>query len=367
MTLLSRIAAPLAALSIAATAFTAPVALAAEVTPAQIAGDAHLARIAETAPPVAETDPNWRAKVQQISAENPRVKEVQAYSPSMDRDIPMVVIKAAVHNAPTLYLLNGAGGGEQSNTDWITQTSVVDFYLDKGINVVIPMAGAFSYYTDWVDQDLNTRYLKGPQKWETFLTKELPGPLESYLGANDKRAIAGMSMSATTSLLFAQHNQGFYDAVGSFSGCAATSTPIPWAYLQVTVNRGGATPEQMWGPMGGEYNRYNDALVNADKLRGTELYVSNGSGFAGARDMPGYYIEKGADPLVASIGATRLQVEGGAIEAATNQCTHDLKAKLDRAGIPAHFQFNNVGTHSWSYWEADLENSWPTFARGLGV
>ncbi len=366
MKLLHKIAAPLAALSIAATAFVAPTAGAAEVTPDQIAGDSPLSTIRESSPPVTNEDPSWRPKVARISQTNPRVKEIHAYSPSMDRDIPMVVLEAGRENAPTLYLLNGAGGGEQSNTDWITQTDVLDFYADKGINVVIPMAGAFSYYTDWVDDSMNTTYLKGPQKWETFLTRELPGPLEQHLGANNQRAIAGMSMSATSSLLLAQHNPGFYDAVGSYSGCAATSSPLPWAYLGLTVNRGGATPEQMWGPMGGEYNRYNDALINADKLRGTEIYVSNGSGLAGEYDMPGHYVAQGVDPLAASVGTARLQIEGGAIEAATNQCTHDLKAKLDRAGIPAHFQFNNVGTHSWSYWQNDLYNSWPTFARAFG-
>ena len=85
-------------------------------------------------------------------------------------------------------------------------SDAVDFYADKDVNVVVPQAGAFSYYTDWLEEP-NGKYLKGPQKWETFLTKELPGPLESRLNASNKRAIAGMSMSATSSLLLAQHNR----------------------------------------------------------------------------------------------------------------------------------------------------------------
>ena len=109
---------------------------------------------------------------------------------------------------------------------------------------MIPQAGAFSYYTDWVSSP-NNGYLKGPQKWETFLTKELPDALEKHIGGNGKRGIAGMSMSATSSLLLAEHNPGFYNAVGSFSGCAATSRPLPRLYTQLTVNRGGGSADQM--------------------------------------------------------------------------------------------------------------------------
>ncbi|AKK07747.1 esterase family protein [Corynebacterium testudinoris] len=365
MKLLSRIAAPLAALSIAATAFTAPVALASEVTPAQIAGDAQLSTIKEMSQ--AEMDASDRKWIQRTK-DNPRIQKLNVFSPSMGRDIPVAVITAkdGSQGAPTIYLLNGAGGAEQ-NMDWITSGKAAEFYEDKNVNVVIPMQGAFTYYLDWHDPNAGTKYVSGPQKWETFLTKELPGPIESRLGSNNKRGIGGFSMSATSSLLLPQKVPGFYDVAGSFSGCAATSTFLPYQYGKVTVNRGGVEPETVWGPMGGAYNRENDALVNAEKLRGTELYISNASGFAGEKDLPGYYIEQGADPAIASAGSLTLIAEGGVIEAATNQCTHDLKAKLDRAGIPADYNLRATGTHSWNYWIEDMEQSWPTYARALGV
>jgi len=78
------------------------------------------------------------------------------HSPSMGRDIPVAVIPARdaqgqpVKDAPTIYLLNGAGGAEQNN-DWLTYAETQKFYADKGVNVVIPMEGAFSYVrqTGW--------------------------------------------------------------------------------------------------------------------------------------------------------------------------------------------------------------------------
>ena len=231
--------------------------------------------------------------------------------------------------------------------------------MDKNVNVVIPMAGKFSYYTDW-EQDVEA--LGGKQTWETFLTKELPGPLEKTLKASNQRAIAGMSMTATTSLLYAEHHPGFYDAVGSFSGCAQTSEGPALEYVRTVLSRGKATPEEMWGPVGTETWAYNDALINAEKLRGTPMYVSNGSGVAGQSDMVSSPHMHG-DPVFAA-GTV---IIGGAIEGATNLCTHDLKARLDAAGIGADWNFHPTGTHSWGYWQDDLRGSWPTFARAFGM
>ena len=100
---------------------------------------------------------------------------------------------------------------------------------------MIPMAGAYSYYTDWVKEQKNLQGGGGIQKWETFLTKELPQGIEPALKANqDKRAL-GLSMSATSVLNLAQHNPGFYDSIGSFSGCAATTTGLAPEFINITV------------------------------------------------------------------------------------------------------------------------------------
>ena len=69
-------------------------------------------------------------------------------------------------------------------------------------------------------------------------------------------------------------------------------------------------------------------------------------------------VGKGASVPEASASAMVLQVEGGVIEGAINTCNHDLKAKLNSLNIPAHYEFRNVGTHSWPDWRKDLENSW---------
>ncbi|WP_313550101.1 alpha/beta hydrolase family protein [Corynebacterium sp.] len=306
-----------------------------------------------------------------------RVIGINAYSPSMDIDIPLAVITpdgSFDESRPTIYMLNGAGGAEQG-MDWITATSytdlsdeenIVEFYKDKNVNVVIPQAGAFSYYTDWVESPQSGYLTQEKILWETFLTKELPDVLENEINGNGKRAIAGMSMSATSALVLAEHNPGFYNAVGSFSGCAATSRPFPNMFANLTVNRGGGNTTQMWGPQGGEYNVYNDGLVNANNLRESEVYVSANSGLPGMTDMGSSKIESQGLSAAAQ-GSSTLIIEGGIIEAAANSCTHDLKAKMDSQGIDADWNFRPTGTHSWPGWRKDLAESWPTFARGLGL
>lgn len=323
----------------------------------ELAGNTPQATVKMEKKNIAQT-PLWRESI----AKNPdRVKEVWAHSPSMNRDVPFVVItpKDNSQPRPTYYLLNGGDGGEGRLT-WLNKTDVVDFFMDKNVNVVIPMSGKFSYYTDWEQDNAN---LGGKQKWETFLTKELPGPMEKLLKASDKRAISGLSMTATTTLLYAEHNPGFYDAIGSFSGCAQTSEGIALQGVRMTLERGGATPEQMWGPLGTPIWRHNDALINAEKLRGTKMYISNASGLAGQWDLwSSPWIEGNS----AAVGVN--VVEGGVIEGVTNTCTHDLKAKLDSQNIPAEWNLRPVGTHSWGYWQDDLHNSWgSTIAPALGL
>lgn len=364
----------------ATVAVTAPATQAATVTAAQkAAGIAPAELKMNTSTPDQPSEATaWRGIISSLRAKGfDNVQEVSAYSPSMKRHIPLVVIqpkdKAKRDNAPTLYMLNGADGGE-GIANWIRQTDIVTYYGGNddankgtvsdgiGANIVIPMSGAYSYYTDWITEP-NTPYIKGPQKWETFLTRELPQAIEPALKANDKRAIAGMSMTGTTSLLYAQHHPGFYDSVGSFSGCAATTTGLTPQFINLVLNRGGSDFKEMWGPVNGEVARNNDALINAEKLRGQKnIYVSTSSGFPGEHDMPWSQRVNGQPSAAAQV-----IFEGSIIEGATNACTRDLERKTNSLKIPVNYNFRPAGTHQWGYWQDDLRGYWNDLVAGLGT
>jgi len=313
----------------------------------------------------------WRDAVYDDAGNRlPNVEELKVHSPAMDRDIPVVTIRAKedAANAPTIYLLNGADGGT-GRANWLQQTSAIEFYGNEvgNVNVVIPMAGAFSYYTDWEQShptlDKDGKNVGTRQMWETFLTKELPGAMEKnhFKTTSEKRAIIGMSMSASSVLVFGEQNPGFYDAIASYSGCPAT-TGVAELGVDLVVERGDATYEQMWGPRGGEVALRNDAQVNVAKLKDQpNIYVSAGTGLMGEHDVPS------GDRLRGNpVGSITPATEGGVIEGATNVCTHTFKAAAEKAGVnQIEYNFRNTGTHQWGYWQDDMFGSWPTIARGL--
>lgn len=272
---------------------------------------------------------------------------VEAYSPSMDTVIPLEVLRPAddTEPAPTLYLLNGAGGGLDRAT-WRQQTDIVDFFADKNINVVTPIGGAHSYYTDWVADDPE----KGRNRWTTFLTEELPDALDDALGATGLNAIAGLSMSGSSVLSLAQHAPDTYEAVASYSGCAATSSEPGSRYVRTVVSLGGGDAENMWGPEGSEEWLANDALLNADKLAGTAVYVSSGGGLPTLDEL-----------ALSPADAVFL----GVIEAAVIGCTEQLGQRLDELGIDATVRLTPTGIHSWEYWYDALLDSWPMIAEAV--
>ena len=349
---------------------TASSASAAPVSAQAVAGNAKAAelywdKLPGTVNP--STNGRWVNQVKELKRAGHNVTYATATSPAMGGlEIPLVVIGPKgkklreTADLPTLYMLNGADGGE-GRANWINQSDIIDYYgKNLNANIVIPMSGAFSYYTDWV-----SKYNKAGYKpmWETFLTKELPQTIEKELKANGKRAIAGMSMSATSSLNLAAHNQGFYDSVGSFSGCASTTKGLAPAFVNITLARGGTNVNEMWGGSHTPAALRDDALINAKNLvKQPNLYVSNASGLVGKHDV--LSSERVRGDLSA---ATTVAVEGGVIEAATNGCTHDLDVKLRSLGKKdATFNFRNTGTHQWGYWQDDLRDYLPVLNKAFG-
>ncbi|MGW4365698.1 alpha/beta hydrolase [Nocardia takedensis] len=292
---------------------------------------------------------------------DPRLETVEVYSAAMNRSIPVQVIRAAdtAKPRPTLYLLNGSGGGP-NGSGWDAQTDAVGFLRDRDVNVVTPVGGANSYYTDWIRADS----VLGYNKWQTFLNEELPPVIEGLLGADGNRALAGVSMSGTSVLNLAIAKPGFWRSVASYSGCAQTSDPVGHEFVRITVENwgGGQSVENMWGPADSPLWRANDPLVNAERLRGTAVYLSTGSGLPGPHDTP-------ADPRVQD-GRIPLPVQlafGGPIEAAIRYCTVNLTDRLNALNIPVTLNDRPTGTHSWGYWDDDLRDSWPFLAASLGA
>ncbi|WP_433734204.1 alpha/beta hydrolase [Nocardia sp. CA-129566] len=295
------------------------------------------------------------ARLLSIGAGVGRMLDVTVHSAAMDTDIRLKVLPAQNDSspAPTLYLLNGASGGNEGST-WFDQTDIAEFFADEHVNVVIPVGGAGSYFTDWHNDDP----VLGRPRWTTFLTRELPPIIDSAFHTTGTNAIAGISMAATSVFQLALAAPGLYRAIGSYSGCIQTSDPQGQGMIAAVVGRWGGNPINMWGPPTDPTWAANDPYVHADQLRGTTIYVATGSGLPGTLDTP--------DAVHGNIPKLVGQLTGGVIlEVITNQCAHRLQDRLREQNIPAIFDLRPTGTHSWGYWQQDLHNSWPHISAAL--
>ncbi|WP_067690066.1 alpha/beta hydrolase [Nocardia jejuensis] len=288
-----------------------------------------------------------------------RTWHLKVYSAAMEKEITVDVQRPADESqpAPNLYMLNGLDGGE-GTANWKARTKALEWLADKPVNVIQPIGGLGSYYTDWINPDPNL----GVNKWKTFFTEELPPLLDESLHSTGLNALTGLSTSGTSVLQLAEAKPGLWKSVAAYSGCAQIADPAGKQFVKLaTETWAGGKVANMYGPDDSPLWAANDPVINAEKLRGTLLYVSSGSGIPGMDDVQ-YYL--GSAPGVT--GGMNLAL-GMIIEAAVNGCTSNLKSRLDGLSIPATYQFNPVGTHYWPYWEQALHDSWPLLAQGMGL
>ncbi|TQC45302.1 esterase family protein [Rhodococcus sp. WS4] len=274
-------------------------------------------------------------------------------SPAMGRVVQVQVLHPAGGGSrPSLYLLDGVSAGAESDfreSTWTQKTDVVQFFADKKVNVVLPVGGTASYYTDWLHPDPTL----GINKWETFLADELPPIINRNFSGNGVNAVAGVSMGAMGAANLVTRHPQLYRGLAAYSGCLDNSNPSSRDSVRGTVAFKGGNPANMWGPDTDPAWTAHDPSVNAEALRGKQIYISTGNG------LPGPY-EIGGD--IASTIAV-----GGPLEAAANLCTQTFQQRLTQLAIPATFTYRNFGTHSWPYWQDELRTSWPVLKSALGV
>ncbi|MGW5107612.1 alpha/beta hydrolase [Nocardia sp. NPDC004123] len=314
-----------------------------------------IATFAALAPVTAAADPNPGASIVDVRPLGGRQYEVTVYSAAMNRTIP-VWVSHPNGPAPALYLLNAVDGGEAGGP-WTNRTDVAQFFADKPVNVITPIGGRASFYTDWVADDPTL----GRNQWSTFLIHELPPLLESRFAMTGRNAVAGASMSATSALNLAIQAPGMYQAVGSFSGCPRTADAAARTYVRSTLELFGANAANMWGGDDNPAWSAHDPVLNAGRLRGVALYISAGNGVLGVHDsLDDPSIGGNVNTLTDRLGV------GGAMETVVRACTDSLVGALGSLGIPAQVVYRN-GTHAWPYWQDDMHDSWPLFAGALGV
>ncbi|MEU1981486.1 alpha/beta hydrolase family protein [Nocardia sp. NPDC019395] len=280
-----------------------------------------------------------------VDAERPlgeRAIQLDVFSPAMNKVVTNRVVPAAGGGpAPTVYLLTGIGGGTDG-ISWWDDTDVRQFFADKNVNVVMPVGGAYTMYTDWHTDDPAL----GRARWQTYLTAELPSVVDARFATTGRNAVAGVSMSGGSAVDLAIQAPGRYQAVASFSGCPWSADAAGIAMVSAQVVRGGANPGNMWGVPGSSGWQAHDAFAQAQRLAGKTVYLSAASGVPGGIDR-GW----GFPP----------------VEAIASACTSAFAGRLAQLGIGAVHIDRPAGAHTWGQFEYDLHDSWPHLARAIGA
>jgi diacylglycerol O-acyltransferase/trehalose O-mycolyltransferase len=275
-----------------------------------------------------------------------RTVDLTVASPAVGASLPVRVVLPTGYAAqpdrtwPVLYLLQGA---HDDYTSWTRETDVVDFLAGQNVITVMPSSGPTGIPTDWWNYGG-----AGAPDFETFQVDELMGVLQQKFRAGTKRVVAGVSTGGYGALAFAARHPGTFTAAASYSGILDTTAFGMPTVLNAIVAREQLLPLTLWGsPLlnRDNWNRHNPS-AQAAGLKGTSLYISQGSGLAGG-DFD--------------------NLEGAVLEGALWSQAHRFTERLDALGVPAQVHFYNGGAHAWPYWRQEFKASWPMLAAGLGL
>ncbi|AZA12549.1 Diacylglycerol acyltransferase/mycolyltransferase Ag85C precursor [Corynebacterium choanae] len=292
------------------------------------------------------------------------VQRCDVFSPAMGRTIPVLVQPSKAGGNAGLYLLDGMRA-EDNQSGWALYTDAAALYEDSNINVIMPIGGAGSFYTDW---EAPATYLSSESaenalssslsgsvgssaphapivyKWETFLTAELPGYLQQHFGVDPQRnTIAGISMGGTAAMNLAARHPGQFKQAMSFSGYLTMTAPGMQSLLRgALLASGGYNVNSMYGTVLSPRRFENDPYWNMEGLRNTDVYVSAASGFPAPYDqgLPAFN-----------------KVVGFSLEQVARSSTAAWEIKARAIGLNPTVDYMPAGVHNWGIWQDQLHKT----------
>ena len=285
------------------------------------------------------------------------VNEVGAYeywkvtSAAMQREVIVEVVPSQLTGqgpAPVLYMLDGVDSPE-GNSGYRHQAHIDQILAAENVHVVAPTGAYSAYWSDWNAEDP----VLGHNKWETFLTEELPGIVESRLDTNGRNAVGGISMGGQGAMHLAATHPDLYQGVMSFSGYYTTMDELGYQSIRGAVEGRGGTLENMWGPRGSDRWKYHDTISNVQGLQDTAIYFSAGNYKVGPADIDRY----GDDHLTMALGLL--------LEAAVRAGSEEFERKLTAAGIEHVADYADTGFHNWHTFIPNIKPGWDYIKSAL--
>ena len=222
-----------------------------------------------------------------------------------------------------LYLLHGWGG---HYTDWVTRTNIADYAAQYRLIVVMP-EGNDSWYVDSASVPND--------KYESYILKELiPDVDKRYrtIQARYGRAVAGLSMGGYGAIKYGLKYPTTFVFAASMSGAFGVTR-----YTQNEM--GGSNWEpflKTFGPIDSETRKANDVFE-----------IARGLSPARVTSLPYFYFDCGTEDAAQHFKPNRELSE------------IFLEKKI------AHEYRELPGTHSWAYWDQQVQEVLKMAARYL--
>lgn len=273
------------------------------------------------------------------------------------------VFRARDHNTRRVaYVLDGLRA-RSDLSGWEIETNVAQMLTARNINVVMPVGGMSSFYTDWLQTSnfgptgsASGSQYPGRAVWETFLTNELPTALQArFHFQRTRNAVFGISMSGGSAITLATYHPQQFSYAGSMSGFLDTSQPfMPLAMRLAMIDAGNYNIDDMWGAPRNPVWLRNDPTWFAPSIpaTGIRLFVSSGNGAPSAADMP-------LGPV--NIFYAR-QLEQLALEN-----TVQFQNKLNSLGYRnVLYYYPPFGVHTWADWMSAVDVMLPDLSTHIG-
>lgn len=253
-------------------------------------------------------------------------------------------------NRKTVVLLDGLRA-QNDFSGWEINTNVQNM-VNYGVNVVEPVGGYESWYSDWNAPD-NFSGQKFRYMWNCVITRSVVGWMDSQglRGPSGKYAIMGLSMGGNAALVIGANNQNNFDRAGSMSGYLNLSAPGMREAIRLSMifpAIDGGTPAMnsdcMWGPPWSTRWLDNDPFVQINKMHTLKkVYVSAGMG--PLRGDDNFW----ANPMTL--------IQGTPLEllAQAQGRSFQVQALINRVPIQTYFPL--TGAHTWNNWQDSMWNA----------
>ncbi len=253
--------------------------------------------------------------------------EVHSYSLSsklMNREMPYRIIlptgyASTSERYPVIYLLHGLTG---HFNNWTDKTKLAEYSTAYKFIIVTPEGGD-GWYTDSATVPAD--------KYESYIVEELIPEIDKKfrtLADRDHRAIAGLSMGGYGAIKFGLKYPEIFSLAGSFSGALSVTATLPTTRDAAYVK----TVTAIFGPPDSDARKANDVFKIVSEITDEQK-----------KKLPFLYIDCGLEDFLF-------------------KSNRDFIELLLEKKIPHEYR-QRPGGHSWTYWDAQVQEFLELSAR----